>query len=234
MTPDLISRDALLREALACLDTSAADAMSIRNKAAVLLRELASLVVNAADTPERGRDLLQQYDAPRVLQVFLETSEICHSELLRNLRTGPNPDGGAACNGPISAVVHLAWLIDHRVAAARVVDIALDPVVVTRLPKAKFWDAYFVAMRGVARRMPFEIPDLKLRGLEKYWFSCIQLAAALASGADAAPFVAAAEIAFQNQNRDKRSIDWLSVDGDGNAPVKWNIRVASLRLAIPK
>jgi single-stranded DNA-binding protein len=59
----------------------------------------------------------------------------------------------------------------------------------------------------------------------------MELARSLSSGADATRFFAATNAAFEKQNRDRRITDWLSVDGDGNKPVKWNLRAASLRVA---
>lgn len=227
------SPDSLIRNALSRLDAGGASAIDVRNVAVEALRSMASLVVNVAATPETASELLESYDARHVVRRLLETSELCHAELLRNPKTGPTPDGGIAANGPSSVVVHLAWLLEEHAAAARMVDIALDPVVVAHLPKARFWNAYFLALHGVARRRPFEPPQMKLGGLEKYWFSCIRLAAALASQTDTTTLVAAAQAEFERLNRDKRITDWLSVDGDGRAPVKWNLRVTSLLRAIP-
>jgi hypothetical protein len=230
---DQESREALLRGVVARLDTEGTAASDARNGAVRALREMASLAVNVADSPETACNLLASYDARRIIQRLLEASELCHAALLRDPKAGPTPDGGIAANGPSSVVVHLAWLIDEHAAAARMIEIALHPVVIARLPKARFWDAYFIALGGVARASPFELPQLKLRGLEKYWFCCMQLAGAVASQTDRTPFVAAAKAEFEKLNRDSRITDWLSVDGDGRVPVKWSIRLASLLKAIP-
>jgi hypothetical protein len=230
LLPDTSDDDAL-RERLARLERDPRDAANIRYRAGTLLRDLASYTVNVTVAPEAGIELLDAYDVRHVLGTFMETSEACHAELLQNPKTGPPPDGGSACNGPSSVLVHLAWLLGERSAATRMIEIALDPVVVARLPKTRFWDAYFAALQGVARRTAFTLPQLELRGPETYWFRCMELARALARGADPAPYFAAVNAAFEKQNRDRRSTDWLSVDGDGNKPVKWNFRASSLRLA---
>ena len=231
MTPDGPD-DAHLCDRLARLETDTRDAANIRYRAGTLLQLLASYAVNVAPTPEAGITLLGQYDARLVLRRFMETSEECQAELLQNPKSGPAPDGGSACNGPSSVLVHVAWLLQEHGAAARMIDIALDPVVVARLPKARFWDDYFTALQSVAHRTAFELPTLKLRGPETYWYTCIELARALASGADATRFFAATNAAFEKLNRDRRITDWLSVDGDGNKPVKWNLRAESLRCAV--
>jgi hypothetical protein len=227
------SQEAQIRGALERLEANSSDVVGVRNRAAPLLCQLGSLAVNVGGTPEEGRGLLEKYEGSRVLQVFLASSEACHVKLLRDPRKGPTPDGGPACNGPVSVVVHLAWLLGDHAAAGRVIELALDPVVVQRLPKARFWDAYFAAMRAVAHRAAIELPALKPRGLERYWLACMELAAALASGADPTLFIERSEAAFQKQNRDQRSTDWLSIDGDGRAPVKWSLRIASLQAATP-
>lgn len=227
------SPDSLIQNALSRLDAEGATASDVRNGAVRALSSMASLVVNVAESPDKAGALLESYDARRIVQRLLEASELCHAELLQDPKTGPTPDGGIAANGPSSVIVHLAWLLEERAAAARMIEIALDPVVVARLPKAKFWSAYFVALRGVARGSPFEPPQIKVRGLEKYWFCCMELAAALATQADAAPLVTAANAEFERLNRDQRITDWLSIDGDGRKPVKWSLRVASLLRAIP-
>jgi hypothetical protein len=224
---------ASLRKALTRLDTAGLSASEVRNGAIRALCDMASLAVNRTDTPEQARELLASYDAPRIVHRLLETAGLCHTELLHNPKTGPTPDGGLAANGPSSVVVHLAWLIDEQAAAARMLELALDPVVVARLPKARFWQAYFQVLRDGAQASAVEVPEVKLRGLEKYWFSCMQLAAALINGGNRTPFVAAAHTEFERINRDKRITDWLGVDGDGNAPVKWNLRVTSLLRAMP-
>src|SRR6186713_636607 len=130
--------DAHLCERLARLETDPRDAANIRYRAGTLLRLLATYAVNVAPTPEAALELLDRYDARHVLEKFMESSETCHADLLRNPKTGPAPDGGSACNGPSSVIVHLAWLLGDRSAAARMMEIALEPVVVGRLPKARF------------------------------------------------------------------------------------------------
>jgi hypothetical protein len=230
-TPE--SLEALIRDAVSRLDAAGATASEVRNGALRAVQSLASLAVNAADTPETARKLLESYEARRVVQRLLEASDICHGELCRNPKTGPTPDGGIAANGPSSVAVHLAWLLDERAAAARMVEIALDPAVIARLPKAKLWGAYFAVLQGVARKTPVELPRLAPKGLEKYWLACMELAAALARQTDTTALAAAAQAEFAKLNRDKRVTDWLAVDGDGHAPVRWSLRIASLLGATP-
>src|SRR5690349_6362553 len=115
--------ETLLRERLARLETDPRDAADIRYRAGTLLRELSSYAVNVTATPEAGLELLDQYDTRYVLGKYMETSEVCHAELLQNPKTGPAPDGGSACNGPSSVLVHLAWLLQEHSAAARMIDI---------------------------------------------------------------------------------------------------------------
>jgi hypothetical protein len=67
-----------------------------------------------------------------------------------------------------------------------------------------------------------------LKGYEKCWAPYLDLIAALTSGQDTGPALAACAASFTRRNRDKRLTDWRQHDGDGRLPVRWDFRVPSL------
>ena len=163
----MTSDDAALRERLARLETDPRDAANIRYRAGTLLRDLASFAVNVTVAPEAGLELLDTYDVRHVLRTFMETSEACHAELLGIPGRDPRQTAGAlamdraafSCTSPGSS--------GNARPQTRMIDIALDPVVIARLPKVRFWDAYFAALQGVARRTRLRAPEARARAAPK-------------------------------------------------------------------
>ena len=56
----------------------------------------------------------------------------------------------------------------------------------------------------------------------------ISLMVAITSESDPTDAIAAIDDSFDTRNKDKRLTDWEMIDGDGNVPVRWDFRKATL------
>ena len=71
-------------------------------------------------------------------------------------------------------------------------------------------------------------PTLKAKGYERYLMPYLSLIADLSQNRDTKTVLAEVDQAFQARNRDKRLLDWRTIDGDGKKPVQWDFRRETL------
>lgn len=127
-------------------------------------------------------------------------------------------------------LLHFAALCE---AESTTVD-ALVQVVSSRLARSYFplpgiWSSYadalvaFMSGSVATAQVPKMVKGAAARYLPYIHFMC-------AEPEDRAAAALEAELSFKRWNREKRTTDWLGLDGDGKIPVAWDFRLAALRL----
>ena len=195
----------------------AAETRSLSNVVTAALR---CAVPNHAE-PASGIAALNDLDCRGHLARLLE----CNLRIWDALRTNGRP--AAAVSHNITAA-HVATLVGEHDLARDLIQPALDPTVLRHFPLTPFWRGYATALNGFFTQSTFPLPDIKLKGFEKHWMPYVSLMAAIVNGVDTSDAIAAIDESFARRNRDKRLTDWEMVDGDGNAPVQWDFRKATL------
>lgn len=124
--------------------------------------------------------------------------------------------------------VHVSWLLGEFDLTARVLAICVDGNVSKRHPLTKFWQEYYRAIECLSRLNAYE-PDLpKTKGYEKYWLPYLSLVSDLVQNRDITDTIVQLDELFAKRNKDRRLTDWKGHDGDGNQPVRWDFRKASI------
>ena len=109
------------------------------------------------------------------------------------------------------------------------VRVVASSAVRSRFPLAGIWSAYadalvaFSTLQPSSAAVPERVSGAAMRYLPYIQFMQAQPARQIALTNEMAA-------SFAKWNKDKRATDWLGLDGDGNNPVKWDFRLAALRL----
>ena len=193
--------------------------LSCLNSAAV---SLLSVSVSRFDRPDIGIDYLRSLDVDAVIRRIANLNRKLYLALL-------NSDGP-----PTTAVdnritpIHIGWLLHEWDASDILLRICTDDRVTRYFPLTKFWAEYHRAIHCYVSRQLYDPAFPKLRGYEKCWVPYLNLISDLTY--DRVPSNSLNEIAemFSKRNRDKRLTDWEMIDGDGNHPVQWDFREASI------
>lgn len=135
----------------------------------------------------------------------------------------------AVINEP--TLVHMFWLLDvDGGSVLEYVDLLLHEVISRSFPHTKFWSAYSRAIAVFSGMTVASFTKPKLVGYEKYWSPYLDFMAGNISADD---FTSQAASSFTTRNRQLKSIDWLSLDGDGKNQVKWDLRYAAIKQKLP-
>ena len=191
-----------------------------RSLSSVVTAALRLAVTDHADPPS-GIATLHDLDCHEHLERMLD----CNTRLCDSLLTGGRPTGAVSHN--ITAT-HVALLLGNSALARDLLQPSLDSRVLDHFPLTSFWRCYATALNGFVTQSVFVTPDINLKGYEKHWMPYVSLMAAIVNGADTADSIAIIDESFNKRNRDKRLTDWEMIDGDGNVPVRWDFRKATI------
>lgn len=181
--------------------------------------------VNCINSVDDGIEFLRKHQLSQYLGKLLKFNARIINELrIHGPQSGPEPLSDIT-------LTHAAWLIDEFVLAELNSNHCVDPVVIERVPNTKFWNEYCRAIECFIKREPYNPIPLKLKGYEKYWEPYLLLIEAITKELESDDALSAVEASFMKRNSDRRLIDWMFLDGDGERPVKWDFRLASLRCA---
>jgi hypothetical protein len=182
---------------------------------------LLTIAVMHHDSAEAGVAYLRGKHVPELLARYCA--------LNTNLLEAFNRGSRAAGVDNVEVFAHIAWLLDEHALGDAILEIVCNAEVAKFWPHTRFWAEYGRAMSCLVARTPcIPKPPAKLKGYEKCWAPYLDLIAALTSGQDTGPALAACAASFTRRNRDKRLTDWRQHDGDGRLPVRWDFRVPSL------
>ncbi len=179
------------------------------------------LAVTDHATPASGIAALHDLDCHEHLERMLD----CNSRLCASLLDGGHPTGAVSHN--ITAT-HVALMLGVPDLARDLLQPSLDSRVLNHFPLTPFWRCYAKALSGFVTQSSFALPNINLKGYEKHWMPYVFLMAAMVNGADTSDSIAIVDESFNKRNRDKRLTDWEMIDGDGNAPVRWDFRKATI------
>ena len=104
-----------------------------------------------------------------------------------------------------------------------------NPIARRHFPLAAVWAQYadaLVAFQAGALRE--DLPPAKAAGSAARYLPYIRFMCA--ESADWSEAIQDIQLSFAKWNSDKRATDWLGLDGDGKNQVRWDFRLAALRL----
>jgi hypothetical protein len=187
-----------------------------------VLHGLLAIAATHHDTVAAGRAYLRGKHAEQLLARHHELN----TTLLNTFRL--NPKGARAAVDNQVTFAHMAWLLDKHALGDAIFEIVCDPQVASYWPHTKFWREYHRAIACMLARERYQpTPPPRMRGYEKHWATYLELVAALTAGDDTVPALEACTASFTRRNRDKR-LNSLPFDGDGRAPVRWDVRLPSI------
>jgi len=143
---------------------------------------------------------------------------------LAALQSGPVKS--AVINDP--TLVCLAWFCGESECAAVMLEAIRSANVRRHFPLTGFWQEFATGLLCLADHEPYNAPTLKAKGYERYLMPYLSLIADLSQNRDTKTVLAEVDQAFQARNRDKRLLDWRTIDGDGKKPVQWDFRRETL------
>lgn len=130
----------------------------------------------------------------------------------------------APINDP--SFLHFLWLLGVNSALQNLyLDVLLNPTVSGHFSHTPFWKRYVHSLGCFMRAVPFDGKETKAKGYEKFWLPYLDFMVGRTSLEE---FRLAAAESFEKRNRQARSIDWRSLDGDQKQPVKWDFRWHSI------
>jgi hypothetical protein len=169
-----------------------------------------------------GTQYLRDRDVPELIR---RSAQLAEQILLDFRRTG---EVVAAIDNDIT-LVHISWLLSEWAAASKLLGVCLDQHAETYFPQTHFWSEYYRAMDHLARQEPYAVKLPKVDGYERYWVPYLRLVEVLTNHEQTAHVDAEISQLFGKRNSEKRLIDWSGTDGDGQRPVRWDFREASIR-----
>ncbi len=184
------------------------------------LLSVISHVVRNSPTADAGLTLLHDLGITKGLQEFT----LLNRWALENVNAARIES--AVINEP--TLLCLAWFCADSDCAAMMIEAVRSPKVQSHFPLTGFWREFAVGVVCLADRQSYEVPAFKPKGYERYLTPYLSLMADLSQGRDTTETLAEVERAFQTRNRDKRLIDWRSIDGDGKQPALWDFRRETL------
>lgn len=146
--------------------------------------------------------------------------------LYEALRRDDKPSAGAVDNQ--ITPVHIAWLLGCWDSGQLLLIPCMDGRIRNFSPLTPFWAEYHRAVDCLATDRPYEPVIPRVRGYEQHWVPYLKLMADLTAGRPVAAARAEITESFTKRNRDKRLTDWEMIDGDGNHPIRWDFREASI------
>ena len=108
--------------------------------------------------------------------------------------------------------------------AEAMIAISADESVWKYYPVHRLWKDYHRMLFAFSSHELYEPKPPKPTGYEKHWFPYIRLMEKFTKSEDISDVLMEIDESFTKRNRDKRLEDYPSFDGDGRAPVKWDLR----------
>jgi hypothetical protein len=139
---------------------------------------------------------------------------------------------------PAVAIVNHPTLIHYAVLAnadskitAQLVRAVESEAAGRYFPQARIWRSYASTLVSLVRKQTVVLPSLKPKGYEKVYVPYFEFMAAT-TGEQRGIARQQIEASFQLRNKDRRYIDWVGLDGDGEKPVNWDFRLFTLELLV--
>ncbi|QDU89456.1 hypothetical protein Pla175_28460 [Pirellulimonas nuda] len=132
----------------------------------------------------------------------------------------------AVLNSP--NLVHFGLLVEAGHDAIRLLaKAALSPHAAKFFPNSGIWKPYAVAVSAFLWGESLDLPPCKPKGYEKHMVPYIDFMMASTEDERRQAKQGIAD-SFEVRNRDRRCRDWFGLDGDGEQPVKWDLRLYTL------
>lgn len=165
-----------------------------------------------------AKEYLGNFGLPSYLKRFIQLN----SEIYQKFKENPkNPQAEVTTN---ASMVHFLWLMGMYEEAEVMITISADESVWKYYPVNRLWKDYHRMLFAFINHELYEPNPPKLQGYEKHWFPYIQLMDRFTKSEDISAVVKEIDESFAKRNRDKRLEDYPSFDGDGRAPVNWDLR----------
>lgn len=181
-------------------------------------RTLIRVSVEEFSDPSEAKEYLNSFGLPNYLKRFTQLN----SEIYKRFKESPkHPQTEVTTD---VSVVHFLWLMGMFEEAETMIAISADESVWKYYPVHRLWKDYHRMLFAFSNHEQYEPKPPKLKGYEKHWFPYIQLMERFTKSEEISDIVIEIDESFEKRNRDKRLEDYPSFDGDGRAPVKWDLR----------
>lgn len=165
-----------------------------------------------------AKEYLCSFGLPSYLNRFIQLN----SDIYQRFKESPkHPETEVTTD---VSVVHFLWLMGMYKEAETMIAISSDESVWKYYPVHRIWKDYHRMLFAFSSHELYEPKPPKLKGYEKHWFPYIQLMERFTKSEDISDIIIEIDESFEKRNRDKRLEDYPSFDGDGRAPVKWDLR----------
>ena len=180
--------------------------------------KLIRISVEEFSNPSEAKDYLRNFGLPNYLKRF-----IClNGEIYQRFKESPkHPQTEVTTD---VSIVHFLWLMGMFEEAETMIAISSDESVWKYYPVHRLWKDYHRMVFAFSNHEKYEPKPPKLNGYEKHWLPYIQLMERFTKSEDISDIVIEIDESFEKRNRDKRLEDYPGFDGDGRAPVKWDLR----------
>lgn len=147
--------------------------------------------------------------------------------VFKEIEEGNAPASAIGGNYHLLAFAHVASLLDEPTLMDSMVTLA-NKAEVAKL-STPFWNAYAQSFACLRQHTMFNIPELKLRGQERYLIRDLALMQAVATGSNTSVPLGALDKALSERNADaKIKDDNYDVEGSARHPVQWDFRRESI------
>jgi len=189
-----------------------------------LIDQCQEMVKESLKSCANGDEAREKLSAAGMSQLLDEFSEE-NNKILQELEQSSKPNF-AVINRPEQ--IHFGLLMGL---AAEPMQKLIAPVASQLVrkywPLSGIWKGYADALVHFVSGTPQPVEVRKPKGAEKLYVPYIDYM--ISVPADREQALAAINNSFERRNRDKRSIDWIGLDGDGTKPVNWDFRLHTLQ-----
>lgn len=180
--------------------------------------EYARISVDVFGNPGEGVAYLKSKNFLEILSRTIQKISQEYEQFKSSQRRQVNDDLG---------LVHYAWLMGMWQEARLMAEICADEALWNFQPGTRFWNEYRRVVVNYVEGKPY-IPNYPtLKGYEKYWPPYLALMNAITERKPIDEHLKEIDKSFKKRNKDSRLTDY-GFDGDGEFPVKWDLRKASI------
>ena len=183
-----------------------------------ICKDYIRISVEEYDSPEDASNYLKEKNLPEFLGRFI----VLNADTYKKFKIEPkHPETEVITD---ISIVHFAWLMDMYDESRIMTEISIDEAVWRYYPVNRIWKDYHRMVGAFVNNKHYEPNPPKLKGYEKHWLPYIFLMGNFTRSEDISESLHLIDESFEKRNRDKRLENYPSFDGDGCAPVKWDLR----------
>ena len=181
-------------------------------------KDYVRISVDFFDEPSDAIDYLKSENFPKILKQTIEKISEEYDRFKNSQRRQVIND---------ISLVHFSWLMGMHQEANIMAKICADESIWKFQPGTKFWNEYHRVVGNYIEGKTYVPNYPKPSGYERYWPPYLALMNAITEKKPIDGPLKEIDESFIKRNKDKRLTDY-GFDGDGNEPVKWDLRKVSI------